>query len=521
MKTTLRILGTSDLHGYLFSHSYANNTKANLGISNVLPIIQKSREVFDNVLLLDNGDTIQGSPLTYFHNKYKNDKKHFMCDLMNEIQFDAVNIGNHEFNYGIDYLQSYTDNLNCPVVCCNINKNGQKLYKDYIVKQYDNGLRLAVTGAVTHYIPHWEQSKNIESMDFEDAFESLKRKVKEIREKETIDFLVVMYHGGFEKDIDTGQDDETNTGENQGYRMLTEIEGIDLLLTGHQHRTIAYSDKRGTSILQPTCNGIEIAALDVEFVQKDNGLVINKKQAQIIRPTIIYEETSMFNGIAPLESDLQEWLDIPIGNLKTGNLLIDDLHQARLNKHDIVQFINDVQLEISGADISLNALANSVTGFNNNITYRDIISTYIYPNTLSVLKIDGKTLKKALHQNVQYLALKDDSIVVRDKYIYPKPQHYNYDMYDGISYDIIVGEEESSIENLSFKGHLIQDEDTFSIVMNNYRASGGGEFAMFPAVEVLAEIQTDMVEIIADYIMKYKVIDVVNAKNITVKKQHN
>lgn len=519
MKTTLRILGTSDLHGYLFSHSYANNAKANLGISNVLPIIQKSREDFDSVLLLDNGDTIQGSPLTYFHNKYRDDKKHFMCDLMNEMRYDAVNIGNHEFNYGLDYLQTYTDHLNCPVVCCNITMDGEKVYKDYVVKEYDNGLKVAIVGAVTHYIPHWEQTKNIESMSFEDAFESLKKKVKEIREKETIDFLVVMYHGGFEKDIDTGKDIETNTGENQGYKMLTEIEGIDLLLTGHQHRTIAYSDKSGTSILQPTCNGIEIAVLDVEFVKNEDAFVVYNKQAQIIKPSEINLDESMFDGIIQLEADLQEWLDIPIGKLETGDLLIDDLHQARLKKHDIVQFINDVQLEISGADISLNALANSVTGFNNQITYRDIISTYIYPNTLSVLKIDGKTLKKALHQNVQYLALKDDNVVVRDKYIYPKPQHYNYDLYDGISYDIIVGDEESQIENLRFKDRLVQDEDTFSIVMNNYRASGGGEFTMFPELEVLAEIQTDMVEIIADYIMKYKVINVVNTNNITIKKQ--
>ena len=99
MKTTLRILGTSDLHGYLFSHSYANNTKANLGISNVLPIIQKSREVFDNVLLLDNGDTIQGSPLTYFHNKYKNDNEPLdpNCSNLNLNKY-SKNYINHLFN---------------------------------------------------------------------------------------------------------------------------------------------------------------------------------------------------------------------------------------------------------------------------------------------------------------------------------------------------------------------------------------------------------------------------------------
>ena len=239
----------------------------------------------------------------------------------------------------------------------------------------------------------------------------------------------------------------------------------------------------------------------------------------IIQPKVINTDLSLLTKIDTLEAELQEWLDIPIGKLKEGNLLIKDLHEARIHKHDIVQFINDVQMDVSGADIALNALANSVMGFNNEITYRDIISTYIYPNTLTVLKIDGKTLKMALHKDVQYFDFKDNEIIVRKKYAYPKPQHYNYDMYDGISYEIVVGKEESLVENLRFKGTLIEDKDEFTIVMNNYRSAGGGVFTMFTGLPVVADIQKDMVEIIAEYIMKKKVINVVNTNNIIVKKK--
>jgi len=376
---------------------------------------------------------------------------------------------------------------------------------------------VAITGVITHYVPHWEQPVNIQSLQFQDAFDVLKEKTAYIRENEQVDFLIAMYHGGFEKDIDTGVDTEVNTGENQGYKILSEIDGIDLLMTGHQHRTIAYSNYKGTSILQPTCNGKEIGTLEVEFEKTVNGFVVRNKVAEIVEPRDVNTDISLLNEVTSLEADLQTWLDIPIGKLKEGDLLIKDLHEARIHKHDIVQFINDVQLDVSGADISLNALANQVTGFNNEITYRDIISTYIYPNTLSVLKIDGKTLKMALHKNVQYFDIADDTIIVRKKYDYPKPQHYNYDMYDGISYEIIVDTKECSVENVKFQNKLIDDSDSFTIVMNNYRAAGGGEFTMFVGLEVVADIQIDMVELIADYIMKRKVIDVVNSNNITVK----
>jgi len=486
---------------------------------NLIPKINKARQEFDNVLLLDNGDTIQGSPLTYYHNRYTEYSTHFMSDLMNTIGYDAVNIGNHEFNYGLDYLLSYTNHLSCPVLCANIMKNKSRLFKDYIIKEFSNGLKVAITSVITHYVPHWEQAANIQSIQFEDAFSVLKSKVEYIRKHEKVDFLIAMYHGGFEKDIDTGIDTELNTGENQGYKMLTEIDGIDLLLTGHQHRTIAYSDYSGTSILQPTCNGKEIASLEVEFEKTENGFVVRKRHAEIIEPTEINSDITLLASIDSLEHDLQEWLDIPIGNLKEGDLLIKDLHEARIHKHDIVQFINDVQMDISGADISLNALANSVTGFNNEITYRDIISTYIYPNTLTVLKIDGLTLKKALHTDSQYFDVQDNEIIVRQKYAYPKAQHYNYDMYDGITYDIIVDSVECNVENLRFKNKLIEDSDVFTIVMNNYRSAGGGEFTMFPGLEIVADIQKDMVEVIADYIMKKKIINVVNTNNITVKKK--
>ena len=219
MKTKLKILGTSDLHGYLYPHLYSDNKKSNVGLINLVPTITKARSDFENVLLLDNGDTIQGSPLTYFHNKYKDHSKHFMSDLMNDIEFDAVSIGNHEFNYGLDYLLSYTNNLQCPVICGNIVLNGNKLFKDYVIKTFPNGLKVAITSVITHYVPHWEQPNNIQSIEFKDAYDVLKEQVEYIRKNEQVDFLVAMYHGGFEKDIDTGEDTELNTGENQGYRM--------------------------------------------------------------------------------------------------------------------------------------------------------------------------------------------------------------------------------------------------------------------------------------------------------------
>ena len=153
---------------------------------------------------------------------------------MNVIGYDYITIWNHEFNYGLSYLDSYMNHMNAEILNCNIRKNNLPLYGvPYIIKEI-NGFKIGIIGVTTHYIPNWEQPSHIENITFSDAFESTKKYAKEL--KKQVDFLIVNYHGGFERDFTSNELVVEDTGENQGSKMLHSIPEIDLLLTGHQHR---------------------------------------------------------------------------------------------------------------------------------------------------------------------------------------------------------------------------------------------------------------------------------------------
>lgn len=196
---------------------------------------------------------------------------------------------------------------------------------------------------------------------------------------------------------------------------------------------------------------------------------------------------------------------------------VTDGFMARLHKHPLVSFINQVQRELTQADLSACALFNGVTGFNPEITMRDIVSTYIYPNTLVVKQIDGKTLKEFLEKCAAYFAISEGVVIVDPSYDEPKPQHFNYDMVDGIEYTIQVSNPLGQrIVSLFYQGEEVRENQSFTLVMNNYRAVGGGDFTMVPDLPTVLEVNRDMSELLAETLIKHKVYTVKHIENIHV-----
>lgn len=516
-KFTLTILATSDIHGYITPVQYSDNKQVNQGLAKLSTVIKQERDR-NSTLLIDNGDTIQGSPITYY--SYNVDQTNIcpLVDIMNYLKYDAHVIGNHEFNYGINYLHSFIDHLNAPVLSCNIKtKDGGYYTTPYTIKEFKDGPKVAIIGVTTHYIPNWEKAETIANLEFEDAFTTLKNTVKQVKENEEVDCIIVSYHGGFERDLSTGEAHEDLTGENQGYQMLKEIEDIDVLITGHQHRSIHEDNIFGKAITQTAPNAFELAKVNIDFYYENETWRVISKKTDLLTSENVEPDQSIMNIIQPLEDSTQEWLDQVMGRLNSGHLLINDAFDARLNKHRLVRFLNQVQMDASGADISLVALANYIKGFNEEITMRDIISTYIYPNTLMVLEVAGQDIKDGIEMSAEYFEKVDDKVTISNKFTYPKPKHYNYDMYDGISYTIDLNQPVGErVQDITHNNQPLNMNEKYQIVMNNYRASGGGNFNMYKNKKVIKDIQQDMVELIANYIQKHKVIDIPNDKNVKI-----
>ncbi|MBN6204880.1 5'-nucleotidase C-terminal domain-containing protein, partial [Ralstonia pickettii] len=237
--------------------------------------------------------------------------------------------------------------------------------------------------------------------------------------------------------------------------------------------------------------------------------MISNKNAELKTFEDIHSDEAILSYLAPLEQSTQEWLDQPIGFIK-GDMTISNPLQARLTKHPFIQFIQDVQMEESGAAISVTSLLNnSSTGFPSTVTMRDIVSNYMFPNTLVVLELTGADIKAALEQTAQYFILNEDGeITVNPAYIYPKPQHYNYDMWEGIEYILNISKPIGErVEKLLYQGDSLHMDKTYQAVFNNYRASGGGDYAMFKGKKVIKDIQKDAVELIQAYFEKYQTIE--------------
>ena len=513
MKTfKLAIFETSDIHGNVFPQNYGTDEKAELGLAKVATLLKQERKQHKHSITIDNGDLIQGTPLTYHFARFQSERPNPMVSVLNDLKFDASVVGNHEFNYGLELLDQAVKESTQPWLAANIMdvETGDPYFgKPYLVKSFQDGPRVGILGLTTHYIPNWEKPEHIQGLQFEDAVLAAKKWVPILREEEKVDFVVVAYHGGFERDIKTGEPTETLTGENQGYQLCMDVEGIDLLLTGHQHRQISGESVNGVLVMQPGNNGVALGKAEVIFQKDGDSYQVIEKSSSLLSVEGIEPDKQILDLISPYEETTQVWLDQPIGRIK-GDMTVTDPMKIRLQDNALIEFINKVQMDVAGVDVSFTALFdNHSPGFPRDVTMRSVVANYIYPNTLSVLRVNGRIIKEALERSASYFNLQPDGTVgVSEEFISPKPAHYNYDMWEGIDYELDiqkpVGER---VTRLEYKGNKLCPEDELDVVMNNYRAGGGGEYTMYKDCSVKKEIQIDVSELIANFILEHKVIE--------------
>lgn len=506
---TISILATSDIHGHVFPYLYGTGEKAEHGMGKLASLIKKETEHSEASILIDNGDLIQGTPLTYYYSRFLSNQKNPMIQILNKLKYDAAVIGNHEFNYGKSILARAVSESNFPWLAANILYSSTKetyFGLPYTIKAFETGIKAAIIGVTTQYIPNWEKKEHIENIAFESAVSGLKRWIPYIQEEEKPDLIIAAYHGGFERDLSTGEITEEQTGENEAYRICMEVPGIDVLITGHQHRFLEGSRVNGVVAVQPGFNGQALAKVTVKFKKKHNTWIINEKYSELISAKDATPDKEILKIAKYYESKTQKWLDTVIGEID-GDMIIDNIFEARIMEHPLIEFINRVQMEAAEADISCTALFHEgAPGLKHKVTMREIVSNYIYPNSLSVLRVTGKDIKDALERAASYFDLDHDGqIKVNPEFSFPKPQHYNYDMWEGIQYEINVSRPVGNrITVLQFKGHHIEEEGLYEVVMNNYRAAGGGGYTMFKNKPVVKEIQTDMTELLANYFLEKK-----------------
>lgn len=500
----LKIYFTSDLHGYIYPTDYVNTTEKNIGILNIINSFEKD----DNTLIIDGGDTIQGSPFTNYLSNTDFDV-HPIATIFNEGQYDFVTLGNHDFNYGKKYLNKYLNNLNAKCICANVIDNtGDLPIQPYQIKTMANGLKVGILGITTDFINRWERPENILGIDITDTFDAVVKYFDEVKSK--CDLIIGIYHGGFENDLESHKLLST-TKENIAFKLCKEFD-FDILLTGHQHIPMSNKTIFGTHIAQAPHNGSKFVKLNLTM--DDNGLINITSSLEEIK---LNPNKEMFNKFLPLENKVQEWLDTPVGFLST-ELQPGDRLKMALNGSHLANFINQIQLETSDADISCTAFANVIHGFNKNISVRNILSTYPYPNTLVVLEVNREILKLALERTASYFHNDSGKISISESFLKPKLEHYNYDFFANIEYTFDLNKEVGNrVISIKYKGEELNDNKKLTLVMNNYRASGAGGYECYDKCKVVKEIVLEMPEIIINYFKNNPTVIVDSKKYITAK----
>lgn len=488
------IYQTSDLHGYIYPTNYVNDQP--LGFLKIASYILNDEKKYDASLKIDCGDLVQGSALTHFLSKQAIEENPIIKGL-EFINYNVYVLGNHEFNYGLEYLTNAYDKVSDKVINANI-KGLPFNTKPYEVFDF-NGFKIGCIGFTTVYIPNWEQEVNIKNLEFLDIVKQYAKYEKELKDK--CDFIIVCYHGGFEKSLDEHMTPtEALTKENQGSELLENFDSINMILSGHQHRSFITKIK-DVICSQPMHNGQSFTKIVIDTESKD----ISYELIDVSK--LNNEIDKKLEGIfTQTQKDLDVYLDKIIGEFDK-DMRVDDIFLARLKGHPFINFLHQVQLDVSGADFSALSVFDSAIGFSKKISVRDVLINYPYPNTLKVLEVTGKQLKEAIEKSATYFVIEDKKIGINKDFLVPKVQHYNYDTYGGLEYKIDLSRDfYDRVVYMKKDGKDISMNDTYTIVLNNYRASNTSIYPAYEGCRVVKEINLDMSEIILDYIQKHKKI---------------
>src|SRR6266404_3128314 len=524
------ILGTTDMHGRVFPIDYYTNKYDNVGITKVATLVKEARKADPDLPLLDSGDTIQGTPLEYFHNKRNNAPPDPMMLAMNALHYDSMTVGNHEYNFGLKVLEKARSEAKFPWLSANSYNKGSATthYTPYIVKEVQ-GVRIGVLGLTTPGIPNWENVPNYEGLEFKETVSEAKKWVPILREKEKVDVVVITMHMGIEEDLRTGTPNPAQVpNENAAIAIARQVPGIDVILMGHTHRDVPSLTINNSNVIQSNSNldrlrtsgwfdeGVlltqanrwasHVARVDLylEKIPVDGRWHVVAKSARTIPVT---EKTAVDPEIAeigkPYDKETQDWLARAIGE-SSEELTARD---GRFKDTAIIDLIQRVQLEAGHADVSLAAAFNlSARIPKGQVTVRDIAGLYEYENTLVTIELTGRQLKDALEHSARYFREYQPGKTL-DELVDQRIPGYNFDMAEGVTYEIDLKRPFGQrILNLKFKGQPLNPSQKLRVVTNNYRVNGGGGFTMYKGAPVVYRSSEEVRELIIDWVERNKTV---------------
>lgn len=546
----IKIIETSDVHGAIFPYNFTAGKESNSSLAQVHTFVEQERAK-DNqeVILVDNGDILQGDPSVYYYNFEKTDTSHLLSQVMNFMKYDAATVGNHDIETGHPVYDKFHSELNFPWLAANANntnKEGTYFPPYHIIEKTvaDKKIRIAVLGMITPGIPNWLPKNIWSGIDFEDKIITANKWLPIIKEKENPDILVGLFHAGVDHTYDN-QTAEMFRNENAAQLVAEQVPGFDVVFVGHDHHEWNFNvaDANGDSVLilgpASRARSVTVANINFEFNKSSNQW--NKNISGEVVHMKNYEPDSLFLETFSDEFNLtKEYVTRPIGKFtKTISA-----KESIFGNSSFVDLIHKIQLELTGADVSFTAPLSLNSEISVGDVYvKDMFNLYRYENLLYTMELTGQEIKDYLEFSystwfntvkskddnlLQFNRDENGNLVLSKRSNAPmlKNRYYNFDSAEGIRYIVDITKEpgERITINSMSDGNVFELTKKYKVAVNSYRGNGGGGHLVSGAGinkddlsnRIITSTEKDLRYYMMKWIEEHKVIDPEEDVNWTI-----
>ena len=485
-KVSLRIIETSDVHGSFFPYDFITRKPKGGSLARVSSYVNKLRKTYgDNVILVDNGDILQGQPTCYYYNYINTSDPHIAAEVINYMGYNAEAFGNHDVETGHAVYDKWIKEVKCPMLGANIIDvaTGKPYVEPYVIIQRQ-GVKIAILGLLTPAIPNWLTEDLWKGLRFDEMVKSATYWMKHIQKTEKPDVIIGLFHSGKEGGIETEE-----YMEDASIKVAQEIPGFDLILYGHDHNrhneTITNVDGKSVLCLNPSNNAYNVADATIDLTLKGKKVVDKQISGKIISVTEEPVDEEFMSYFQPHIDKINGYVNRKIGEAKQ-SIYTRDSYFGNSAFNDLIL---NLELQITGADIAFNAPLSFDAVINKgDIFVSDMFNLYKFENQLYVMRLTGEEIRKHLEMSydqwVNTMKSPDDHLLLLTENTRNDQQRlgfknflFNFDSAAGIDYEVDVTKpngEKVRIIKMS-NGEPFDESKWYKVAINSYRGNGGGE----------------------------------------------
>ena len=495
----LVIAASTDVHGHLRGWDYYNGAvDATQGLSRIATVVDSVRLANpDRVVLLDAGDLLQGTPLTFVPARVTRPSLHPVIAAMNAMRYDAATVGNHEFNYGVPFLDATVKQAHFPFLAANVKNANGTLHYPSTITITRGGIRIAIVGATTQGANVWDRDHlRSARVTVTDIVPTVRSAVAKARATGA-DVVVVLLHSGIQGEQGYDTTATKLAPENVADRVAKQIPGIDLIVFGHTHRELADTTIAGTLLMQPRNGATSVGLATLSMQKKGVKWEVASKHGVMVQAAGHVESRAVLAVTDAGHRAAEDWVKVPVG--QTATAWRGD--STRVVDTPLVDFVLETMRRVARTDLAATPSFSLDAHFDvGAITIAHLAQLYPYDNTLRAVRVTGKQLREFLeHSSRYYRTLNTDGSAPAAGIVDQNVAGYNFDMVAGADYTIDLRKPIGQrITSLSVKGKSVTDSDSFTMALNNYRQNGGGGYSMVSSAPVTFVKNVDLKELLID-----------------------